>query len=181
MSALGPGRNCTKLDDTRRQLIALLPELRGYARFLARGTAEADDLVQDALLRALGALPGLQDTTSLRAWLFAILRNTFFEQARRRRTERTALLYSAGMHGAGQPTSSAPAQPGHLDVDDLQRQLFALPPLLREALVLVGAHGLSYEEAAVICGVPAGTVKARVSRARSRLALAMSTAPVAGS
>lgn len=162
------------MDDTRRQLIALLPDLRGYARFLARNPAEADDLVQDAVLRALAALPGLRQTTSLRAWLFAILRNTFFEQARRRRSERGALL-----HGADRPTTSAPAQQGRLDLADLQSQLFALPPLLREALVLVGAQGLSYEEAAIICGVPAGTMKARVSRARARLARAMSTVPLA--
>ncbi|CAH2605005.1 ECF RNA polymerase sigma factor EcfG [Rhodovastum atsumiense] len=156
------------MDERRRLLIALLPELRGYARFLVRGTAEADDLVQETLVRALPALPQLVNGTSLRPWLFAILRNAFFEQARRRRSEHAALQNSPIETGA-----SLPEQHGRVDLTDLQRHLFALPPLLREALVLVGAHGLSYEEAAAICGVPVGTMKARVSRGRAQLARAM--------
>jgi RNA polymerase sigma-70 factor (ECF subfamily) len=155
------------VDEKRLELTVLLPELRGYARFLARGRAEADDLVQDALVRALAALPTLQQGTSLRAWVFTILRNTFYEQARRRRRERNAL-------DVAEPPSHGPAeQPGRIELDDLGRALFALPPLWREALVLVGAQGVSYEEAAAICGVPAGTIKARVSRARARLARLM--------
>ena len=73
--------------------------------------------------------------------------------------------------------AAAPAQDGHLDLSDLHRQLFALPTLLREALVLVGAQGLSYEDAAVICAVPIGTIKARVSRARTQLSATMQRAP----
>lgn len=163
------------MDETRRQLIALLPDLRGYARFLVRNPSEADDLVQEAVVRALAALPGLQDSASLRPWVLTILRNAFFEQVRRRRTERIALL-----NGPEEPTSSAAAQPGRVDLGDLQRHIFTLPPLLRDALVLVGAQGLSYEEAAAICGVPVGTVKARVSRARLRLAQAMGVVPAEG-
>ena len=169
---LSLGRIPLELDEKRRRLIALLPDLRAYARFLARNTTEADDLVQDALVRALAALPGLQDDANLRAWVFAILRNGFFEQGRRRRSERNALARSAD-----EPTAAAPEQPGRVDLDDLHRHLLALPPLLRDALVLVGAQGLSYDEAAAICGVPVGTVKARVSRARLRLARAMSAVP----
>lgn len=154
-------------------MIALLPELRGYARFLAGSGTEADDLVQEALLRALAALAQFQPGTSLRAWLFTILRHAFYEQARRRRIERAALARAE----TGK-TAEAPAQPGHMALSDLRRQLLRLPPLLREALVLVGAHGLAYEEAALICGVPVGTVKARVSRARARLARQMAEQPV---
>ncbi len=158
--------------DPRGAIILLLPELRGYARFLVRHSSEADDLVQDALLRALAALSQYQSGTSLRAWLFTILRNTFYEQARRRKIERAAAERAdPGEHSVG------PAQPGHVALSDLTRQLFLLPPLLREALVLVGAQGLSYEEAAVICAVPVGTVKARVSRARGQLAQMMAEPP----
>ncbi len=154
-------------------MIALLPDLRRYARFLLRDAAEADDLVQEALSRALAALPGYRDDGNLRGWLFTIQRNVFYEQARRRRTERVVLA------NAGSPDwHSAPAQDGRLDLADLTRHLFELSPLLREALVLVGAHGLSYDAAARICAVPAGTVKARVSRARTQLARAMAQ-PVA--
>lgn len=162
------------MEDPRRRLISLLPELRGYARFLARDRAEADDLVQDAVMRALAALPRLSDDAVLRPWLFTILRNTFYEQARRRRSERTAL--SRQVIGS---EAATPGQHGSLELADLQRHLFGLPPLLREALVLVGAQGLSYEEAAVICNVPAGTMKARVSRARARLVDLMAAAPAA--
>jgi RNA polymerase sigma-70 factor (ECF subfamily) len=165
--------NEPQVDEARRRLIGLLPELRGYARFLARDATAADDLVQDAVVRALAALPQLSQDTALRPWLFTILRNTFFEQARRRRSERTALSQQV----AGDD-SERPGQHGSLDLADLQRQLFTLPPLLREALVLVGAQGVSYEEAAVICGVPVGTVKARVSRARAQLAERIDVTPV---
>lgn len=154
--------------DPRPALIALLPDLRRYARFLARHVTEADDLVQDAIVRALSALPQYRAGSNLRAWLFTILRNTFYEQSRRRRTE-LAILAQHPTEDAG----SAPAQQGLIDLDDLHRTLFALPPLLREALVLVGAHEMSYEEAAFICAVPAGTMKARVSRARGQLARLM--------
>lgn len=159
-------------NDPRGLLIKLLPELRAYARFLVRNAAEADDLVQEAVLRALSALSQYQPGTSLRAWLFTILRNLVYEHARRRRTERAA-IERADL--SWQPAVSA--QPDHATIADLARHLFALPPLLREALVLVGAQGLSYEEAAAVCGVPVGTVKARVFRARRRLEQAMSDVP----
>jgi RNA polymerase sigma-70 factor (ECF subfamily) len=151
-------------------MVALLPELRAYARFLVRGPAEADDLVQEAVARALAALKQYRPGTSMRAWLFTIQRNLFYEQARRRRTERRLLERA----GPGDSWTAA-EQPGRVDLADLNRHLFTLPPLLREALVLVGAQGLSHEEAAAICGVPVGTMKARVSRARGQLARVMQT------
>jgi len=149
----------------RRQILTLLPDLRAFARFLARDRTLADDLVQETLVRALGALAQFQAGTNLKAWLFTIQRNAFFEHARRRRREDTAMReHFAGTEAEG------PAQHGVADLSDLQRMLFSLPPLLREALVLVGAQELSHDEAAAICGVPVGTMKARVSRARARLA-----------
>ncbi len=158
--------------DLRTALLPLIADLRAYARFLTPQRAEADDLVQDALVRALAALAQFRAGSNMRAWLFVILRNAFYEQARRQRSERAAL-----QRGLPAQDSGAPAQEAHSDLADLQAQLFALPPLLREALVLVGAQGMSYEEAAEICGVPVGTLKARVSRARRELARLLQRAP----
>ena len=152
-------------ESLRPQILALLPDLRAFARFLARDRTLADDLVQETLVRALGALGQFQPGTNLKAWLFTIQRNAFFEHARRRRREDMAMRehFADG-------EAEGPAQHGAADLSDLQRMLFSLPPLLREALVLVGAQELSHEVAAAICGVPVGTMKARVSRARSKLA-----------
>nr|WP_321985120.1 sigma-70 family RNA polymerase sigma factor [uncultured Lichenicoccus sp.] len=155
----------------QRDISALLPDLRGFARFLTRDASAADDLVQDTLVRALAAQAQFQPDTNLKAWLFTIQRNAFYEQARRR--QRETRVMSARIPP---PDSIAPAAAHRAEVADLQRMLFMLPPLLREALVLVGAQELSHEQAAAICGVPVGTMKARVSRARSQLARTVSEA-----
>ncbi len=148
--------------EARRELAALLPELRAYARFLVRDRSKSDDLVQDTIVRALGALGQFQPGTSLKAWVFTILRNAFYEQARRRKREEAAMA----LHGPG----GEGLQQHHGEIADMNRMLWTLPPLLREALVLVGAQELTHEEAAVVCNVPVGTMRARVSRARSKLA-----------
>ena len=148
----------------RRDLATLLPELRAYARFLVRDRSKSDDLVQDTVVRALASLAQFQPGTSLKAWVFTILRNAFFEQARRQKREAAALA----MHGAG----GEGLQQHHGEIADMSRMLWTLPPLLREALVLVGAQELTHEEAAVVCSVPVGTMRARVSRARCKLAAA---------
>ena len=145
--------------DTRHQIVALLPDLRAFARFLVRDRAAADDMVQDSVVRALGAISQFQPGTNLKAWLFTILRNQFYEQARRRRREATAL--------------QARFEEAEADINDLQQLIWRLPPSQREALLLVGAQEMSHEEAAAICGVPVGTMKARLSRARSGLAMLM--------
>jgi RNA polymerase sigma-70 factor (ECF subfamily) len=152
-------------ESIRAALPALLPDLRAFGRFLARDAALADDLVQEAVVRALRAEAQWTPGTSPRAWLFHILRNVFLEQLRRRGTERRALERMPPQDEAG-PSP----QDGHGEVSDLGRALQALPLPQREALILVGAHGLSHEEAAVIVGAPVGTVKARVARARAALA-----------
>ena len=149
----------------RRELAALLPELRTYARFLVRDPSKSDDLVQDTVVRALAAIDQFQPGTSLKAWAFTILRNAFFEQERRRKRETAAIALHAEMAGGG-------LQQHHGEIADMSRMLWALPPLLREALVLVGAQEMTHEEAAIVCSVPAGTMRARVSRARSKLAQA---------
>ena len=156
--------------DLRRALAGLLPDLRAFARFLARDRALADDLVQDALVRALGAMHQYQPGTSLKAWVFTILRNAYYEQGRKRWRE--VRLEDAPAAEEAQ-TASAPDYGSRAELDDLQRLIWRLPPLLREALTLVGAQELSYDEAAAICRVPVGTMKARVSRARTALSRAM--------
>lgn len=155
---------------TKRDIAALLPELRAFARFLARDRVAADDLVQDALVRALAAASRFERGTNLKAWLFTILRNAFYEQGRRRRREAAVLRAGFPPDAAGRPD-----QDGRSEVSDLERLIWTLPPLLREALILVGAQELTHEEAAAICGVPEGTMKARLSRARAALARAMAT------
>jgi len=154
--------------DPRAALAGLLPELRAFARLLAGSRAEADDLVQEAVLRMLGALDGFRPGTSLRAWAFTVLRNAFYESHRRRRRE-AARIAASGPVEEGRP---AP-QEHQAGMRDLARGLASLTPSLREAVILVGAQGLSYEDAAQVCGVPVGTIKARVSRGRRLLAAAL--------
>jgi len=146
----------------RQDLASLLPELRAYARFLARDRSKSDDLVQDTVVRALAALAQFQPGTSLKAWMFTILRNAFYEQTRRHKRG-TAVLE---LHAR---TAREGIQLHHGEITDLSQLLWLLPPLLREALVLVGAQEMTHEEAALICGVPVGTMRARVSRARKQL------------
>lgn len=153
--------------ELRRALAALLPELRAFARHLAGSRAEADDLVQEALLRSLRSLEGRAEPVNLRAWCLAVLRNAFHEQLRLRRRE-AARLRDSTAEEATPPRQEVPGE-----MRDLSRALAQLPPLLREAVLLVGAQGLSYEEAAAVCTVPVGTMKARVSRARRQLALTL--------
>ncbi len=149
---------------SRRELAALLPELRSYARFLVRDPSKSDDLVQDAIVRALASITQFQPGTSLKAWAFTILRNAFFEQERRRKRETAAIALHAEIAATGG------LQQHHGEIADMSRMLWTLPPLLREALVLVGAQEMTHEEAAIVCSVPAGTMRARVSRARGKLA-----------
>lgn len=151
----------------RAALADLLPELRAFARFLTGTKAEADDLVQEALARTLHSINNAAEISELKPWCFAVLRNVFHEHLRTKRREEARLQegVAEGAAPASQEMSS--------DVRDLARQLRLLSPLLREALILVGAQGLSYEQAARICDVPAGTMKARVSRARQQLARAL--------
>lgn len=137
--------------------------MRAYARFLERDRSRSDDLVQDTVVRALSSSSQFIPGTSLKAWLFTILRNAFFEYSRRRKREHAAIAAHA-------QTTGASIQPHGGDIADITQLLWSLPPLLREALVLVGAQEMTHEEAAAICGVPPGTMRARVSRARRQMA-----------
>lgn len=162
-----PGHSRTALQ-LQSDMAALLPDLRAFARFLVRDRNAADDLVQDGLVRALGALDQFRADTNLKAWLFTIVRNSFYESTRRRKRETIVMQGQRADTGAERPEAEARAA-----VRDLQNLIWTLPPLLREALILVGAQEMTYEEAALVCTVPVGTIKARVSRGRVALADAM--------
>lgn len=149
----------------RDSLLDALPSLRTFAISLTGNGEQADDLVQEAIVRGLGNLDKFEPGTNLRAWLFTILRNEFYTAMRRRRREvEDPDGVMAGM------LSTLPGQDGNLDLRDLAGALAQLPPEQREAVLLAGAHGLRYEEIARICGTKLGTIKSRVNRARFRLA-----------
>jgi len=150
--------------DLREQILKLLPHLRAFARSLTNNPSQADDLVQDTIVKAWSNPDKFQAGTNLRAWLFTILRNTFYSELRKRRRE---VEDADGVH-AGRLTTS-PAQVDHLSMLEFKSALSQLNQQQREALILTGASGFSCEEAASICGCAPGTIKSRVSRARARL------------
>lgn len=152
-----------------RELLKALPDLRGFARFLTRDAVTADDLVQDTVVRALAAQTQFQPGTTLKAWLFTIQRNAFYEQ--RRRSSREQEIMQDVEMDMPLSTETPSMQSARDAVTDLGELIWRLPDLLREAIILVGAQELSYDEAACICNVPPGTMKARVSRARSQLSI----------
>jgi RNA polymerase sigma-70 factor (ECF subfamily) len=152
-------------DELRASLLKAIPHLRAFAISLTGKVDQADDLVQEAILRGLSHLDSFTPGTDLQAWLFTILRNLFYTSLRKRRREvEDPDGVIAGM------LSTAPEQHGRLDLDDLRTALGNLSVEQREALLLVGAEGMSYEEAAAICEVNIGTIKSRINRARTRLA-----------
>ena len=148
----------------REDVVALIPALRAFAWSLSHNSADADDLVQDTLIKAWTHRAKFEPGTNLRAWLFTILRNTYYTAVVRRRRE---VADEDGKHAA--TLSSAPTQDWSVAMRSLRAALLQLPPEHREALVLVGAAGMTYEEAAEICGCALGTIKSRVNRARARL------------
>lgn len=150
--------------DWRDQVIALIPALRAFAWSISRNGSDADDLVQDTLIKAWSHRDKFETGTNLRAWLFTILRNTYYTAVVRRRRE---VRDEDDQHARS--LTAAPTQEWGLAIHALQAALEQLPAEHREALILVGAAGLSYEEAAEICGCALGTIKSRVNRARNRL------------
>ena len=149
----------------RAAMLALLPSLRAFALSLTNAREIADDLVQDTLVRALTKIDQFEPGTNMGAWLFTILRHQFYSQCRRTKRE----IEDPDGSYAGR-LWAPPEQHARCDVQDMLRALGKLPADQREALLLIVAEGLSYEEAARICGVAVGTIKSRVSRGRVRLA-----------
>jgi len=162
-------------DTFQSELVALIPRLRAYAQTLCRNSSDADDLTQAALSKAWACRAQFQDGTNLKAWAFTILRNTFFNS--RKKAARMMSLAP----GLAERIPSAPTNPtARLELNELRQALDRLPDHQRDALILVAAAGLTYEEAADICGVAVGTVKSRVGRARLALATVFSEVRLAG-
>lgn len=153
-------------DDARfkRELVVLIPHMRAFARTLTGDATAADDLAQDALMKAWDARASYQMGTNMKAWTFMILRNQFYSE--KRRSWRISQLDQE----AAERTLVAVDDPeAPVALDELRQALNTLPEEQREALILVGAGGFAYEEAAEICQCAVGTVKSRVSRARRAL------------
>jgi RNA polymerase sigma-70 factor (ECF subfamily) len=148
----------------KTDLLAAIPSLRAFAVSLSQNADKADDLVQETLVKAWDKHQSFQPGTNLKAWLFTILRNEFYSQMRKRGRE---VQDSEGLMTAR--LAVHPSQHGQLDFKDFKAALEKLPEDQREAIILIGASGFSYEEAAEICGCAVGTIKSRVSRARTRL------------
>lgn len=148
----------------RDDVIAMIPALRAFAWSLSHNASDADDLVQDTLIKAWTNRDKFEIGTNLRAWLFTILRNTYYTTVVRRRRE---VRDEDGVYAA--TLTSAANQDWSVAVSAMEQALQRLPDEHREALVLVGGAGLTYEEAAEVCGCALGTIKSRVNRARNRL------------
>ncbi len=154
----------TAHSDPREQLVTFLPSLRAFAASLTRNAASADDLVQDTIVKAWTNIDKFTVGTNLQAWLFTILRNTFYSNIRKHRRE---VADPEGIHA--QTLFTKPDHDGKLAFADFQRAFDQLSPEHREVLILVGASGFTTEEAAEMMGVAVGTVKSRTNRARKRL------------
>jgi RNA polymerase sigma-70 factor (ECF subfamily) len=152
--------------DWHEAITRFLPSLRAFAFSLSRNPADSDDLVQETLTKAWANRARFEPGSNLRAWLFTILRNSWYTGAAKRRRE---VPDEEGRYAAG--LTAEPSQEWTAELTSLRAALNALPPEHREAIVMVGAAGLSYQEAADISGCAVGTIKSRVNRARHRLAL----------
>ncbi len=151
--------------DPRDEIIRYLSPMRAFAISLTRNITAADDLVQDTIVKAWTHIDKFQAGTNMQAWLFTILRNTFYSDRRKHRRE---VPDPEGIHAAS--LFEKPEHDGKLAFSDFQRAFDKLSAEHREVLILVGASGFSCEEASEMMGVAVGTVKSRTSRARKRLA-----------
>lgn len=147
------------------EVIRVIPQLRAYAMALTRSRCEADDLVQDALMRAWSYRAGFNADAKLKPWLFKILRTCLYTDSFKRR------LTVQDIDGKIAETLVTPAeQEWRVEYSELLSALEGLNRDGREAVLLVLAAGLTYEEAAQVCSCPVGTMKSRVNRARLQLA-----------
>lgn len=156
--------------DSRRALhdaiLHEIPSLRRYARFLARDADLADDLVQEALTRAVGAADSFRLGTNIRAWLFTILKNVVRNSARR---GRHSPIQSVEVVDSAVRSDPADQPDAHLELTTLADAIETLPPSFKQVLLLCGVEGFLYEEAATVLDVPVGTVRSRLFRARNLL------------
>lgn len=150
--------------DAKTEIAALIPALRAFARTLVRNPYDADDLVQETLMKGIANAHRFQPGTSLKSWLFTILRNTFYTNIKISNREHPG---AAGC--VSEDCVLLPSQEWSVRGIELREALERLPEDQREVLVMIGVLGISYEEAAVICGCAVGTIKSRLNRARNRM------------
>ena len=150
--------------EVEAMLLDVIPHLRAFARSLTRNRDRADDLTHDAVVRALAAIDQFTPGTNFKAWMFTILRNLYYNECRKRWIKSTPIDEMAG-----DEPSIGPTQEANLEFNDFRLAFWQLNADQREVLILVGASGFSYEEAAEVCNCRIGTVKSRVSRARAEL------------
>jgi RNA polymerase sigma-70 factor, ECF subfamily len=153
-------------EEFRRQLLAVIPALRGFSRGLCGSRELADDMAQDAMMRAWAAQASFTPGTNFRAWIFMILRNQFYTTIRR-----NSRMVSWDPEVAERVLIAPAAQHDGLNLQDVQAAMQKLPVEQREVLMLIGANGLSYEEAAEVMGCAIGTIKSRLARGRTALAV----------
>lgn len=159
------GKQVRTLEPTvGKAMLAAMPRLRAFAISLCRNGDHADDLVQDTLVRACANIMSFTPGTNMLAWLCTIMKNHFFSECRRRRRP------FEDIEDHADSVASKPDQVAHAEYHELWEALDKLEPKQREVLIMIGASGLSYDEAAKICGCPTGTIKSRVNRARTELA-----------
>ncbi|MFN3766414.1 MAG: sigma-70 family RNA polymerase sigma factor [Aliihoeflea sp.] len=151
-------------DLPRNEVVSLIPALRAFARTFHRDVNDADDLVQETLTKAIGNIHQFQPGTAMKSWLFTIMRNSFYTKIRKSSREAPALADDAASRPAVLATQEWSAR-GH----EIREALARLPEQQREVIMLIGVLGVSYEEAAEICGCAMGTIKSRLNRARARL------------
>ncbi len=154
--------------DAKEELVSHMKTLRAFAMSLTRNSAAADDLVQETVLKAWSSMDSFEEGTNMRAWLFTILRNSFYSNRRKAKRE---VMDTDGEYAEGIATK--PDHDGRLHLRDFRTAFNTLPPEQREVLILVGALQHSYEDAAEMCGVQMGTIKSRLNRGRAALAEAM--------
>jgi RNA polymerase sigma-70 factor (ECF subfamily) len=158
----------------RFDVIGQLGSLRRYARSLTRNAAEAEDLIQDALVRAYERRKTFRTSGNLRSWLLSIVHTTFLDKFRSRRAEALRMEQAALLAA----THAEPSQEHSVRLEQIRQAFFSLPDEQRAALHLVAIEGLSYEDAASILGIPTGTLMSRVSRARASLRALEAEAPI---
>ncbi len=167
-----PFRNSSATESISDELLEHVSHLRAFAISLCGDRDQGDDLVQETLMKAITNIDSFKPGTNMRSWLFTILRNTYFTQLRRARHE------VRDADGAmAESLRSEPPQEPHLEWQDFERALALLNEEQREALILIGAAGFSYDEAAEIAGCSSGTVKSRVNRARNKLSQMLAAEP----
>ncbi len=150
---------------TTLDVVAHIQRLRRYARFLCRDASDADDLVQDTLVKAIARAELFRPGTDLRAWLLSILHNTFVSETRateRRRRPATVFDYDDGY-------GTASAQEANLELQRVMSALDRLPEEQRRVILLVSVDGMTTDEVADLLGLPVGTVRSRLSRGREAL------------